>query len=573
MTKLRSSPYLPWILFLFLAVPGLFGGFVLDDWVHRALIAGAFTHADPWDLFSFAPGDPERFRPSFELGPFPWFALPELKLRFFRPLSTALVHLDVWLFGDSAFPAHLHSLLWGLVLLAAAQRLYRRAIPGLAAVALILFAVDRSHVMPVAWLANRNSLVATALVAWGLVGHLAWRQDGKRSGLVLSVLCWSAALCAAEAALGALAYVPAYEWLGHDDTRRARLKALIPAALVGLAFVIVYRLTGSGAWGGATYIDPVQEPLVYLSNAPARLLAMVGSWTSHLPADLWLTLPRARPLLIGLGVVGLGLWPFLWKWLRLDEEPDARAVTWLSFGALLGVLPFLATFPTDRLMIGPSLGLAALLACALRAAWRRRRWAVVIWLGLALGVSVPASWVLVPKMLSAWRDGVLTAALKPQGVDSWAGRRVVLIDCSDFAVGVYTVPALATLGEPLPAAWNLLSAAMAAHRLARIDERIFQLEIRDGRILDTVFEQNARADRFPLRVGDEVRLKHLTVTVLGVDQGKPNRIEVALHDSPEAYTFVRWNGHTVERVELPPPGQTLDFPRTPAVMERIMPAP
>ncbi|MEW5740388.1 MAG: hypothetical protein AB1938_15775 [Myxococcota bacterium] len=554
-----------------LALPALFVGFVLDDWVHRALLAGAFTHADPWDLFSFAPGDPERFRPSFELGPFPWFSLPELKLRFFRPLSTALVHLDAALFGDSAFLAHLHSLLWGLVLIAAAQRLYRRAIPGLAAAALLLFAVDRSHVMPLAWLANRNSLVATGLVAWGLVGHLAWRQDGKRWGLVLSVLSWSAALCAAEAALGALAYVPAYELLGHDDTRRARLKALIPVTLVGLSFIVVYRLTGSGAWGGATYIDPVQEPLVYLSNAPARLLAMVGAWTSALPADLWLVLPRARPLLIGLGVVGLVLWPVLWKWLRIDEDPDARAVTWLSFGAMLGVFPFLATFPTDRLMIGPSLGLAALVACVLRAAWRRKRWPVLIWLGLSLGLTVPSSWLLVPRMLGAWRDGVQTAALAPKGFDSWAGRRVVIIDCSDFAVGVYTVPALATLGEPLPAAWNLLSPAMAAHRLTRVDERIFTLEIIDGRILDTVFEQNARADRFPLRVGDVVKLKYLTVTVLSTDQDKPNRIEVALHDSPEAYTFVRWNGETVERVELPPPGQSLELPRAQATMERLFP--
>lgn len=566
----HAAHALPYALCALVAVPGLFTGFVLDDWVHRGILLGAFTHTTPWELFSFAPGDPERFWRIVEDGPMPWFSLPELKIAFFRPIATALIHLDVALFGDAALPAHLHSLAWGLLLVAAAQRLYRRTMPGLALLALVLFAVDRSHAMPLAWLANRNSVVATALAFWGLVGHLSWREDGRRSGLVLAMLAWAAALCTAEAAVGALAYVSAYELFGRDDDWQVRAKALVPVTVVGLAFVAVYRLTGSGAWGGATYIDPVREPQVYLANAPGRLLALAGVFTSGLPADLWLTRPDARPLLIGLGVGGVVGWPLLWRWLGLGRQPEARRVRWLAAGAVMGVLPFLAIFPADRLLISSSLGLAPLVALVLRAAWRTRRWAIVGWLAVALLVSTLTGWLLVPRVMIGWREAVTRAALHPRGVDSLSGKRVVIVDCSDFAVGVYTSMALVNAGRPLPAAWLLLSPAMAAHRVRRLDERRFEIEVLDGRILDTVFEQNVRADRFPLRVGDVVRLKTLSVTVRATDRDKPTRIEVALFDPPEAYTFVRWNGETLEAVALPEPGQVLELPRTPDTAQALL---
>ncbi|MEW6430362.1 MAG: hypothetical protein AB1730_02535 [Myxococcota bacterium] len=568
--KVRFTQLLPYLLCTLVAIPGLRTGFVLDDWVHRGLISGAFTHASPWNLFSFAPGDPERFWRLVENGPFPWFSLPELKIAFFRPLSSALVQLDVALFGDAPFPAHLHSLAWGLLLVAAAQRLYRKTIPGLAVVAIVLFAIDRSHALPMAWLANRNSVVATALAAWGLVGHLSWREGGRRSGLVLAVLAWTAALCSAEAAIGALAYVPAYELFGRDGDWKTRARALMPAGLVGLAFVITYRLAGAGAWGGATYIDPIREPTVYLANAPARLLAIAGAWSSGIPADLWLTRPEARPVLIGLGAVALIGWPLLWRWLNLEGEPEARAVRWLALGAALGVLPFLAIFPADRLLISSSLGLAPLAALVLRAAWRARRWLVLGWLSVALSLATSIGWFVTPGVMIGWRDAVTRAALQPKGLDTLSGKRLVIIDCSDFAVGMYSSIAMAAMRRPLPAAWMLLSPAMAAHRVYRLDERRFEVEIVDGRILDTVFEQNVRADRFPLRVGDVVKLKTLTVTVRATDRDKPTRFEVALDEPPSSYTFIRWNGDVFEPVTLPEPGQVLELPKTSDVAQRLL---
>ena len=45
------------------------------------------------------------------------------------------------------------------------------------------------------------------------------------------------------------------------------------------------------------------------------------------------------------------LWPHL-------EPAEKRALSWLVPGALLSLLPVLATFPMDRLLVLPSIGVA-----------------------------------------------------------------------------------------------------------------------------------------------------------------------------------------------------------------------
>jgi tetratricopeptide (TPR) repeat protein len=79
--------------------------------------------------------------------------------------------LDQVLFGDLALLHHLHSLaLFGL-LLGLLWRLYGRLglNPTARWLALALFAADESTVMPVAWLANRNSLLEALCAAGALL--------------------------------------------------------------------------------------------------------------------------------------------------------------------------------------------------------------------------------------------------------------------------------------------------------------------------------------------------------------------------------------------------------------------
>ena len=84
-----------------------------------------------------------------EQGLLPWFTDPELKLRFWRPLSSATLAIDSFLFGRNAVLAHVHSLGWLVVLVTAASRLYQRWFPApVALLASLLFAFSGVHAIP-----------------------------------------------------------------------------------------------------------------------------------------------------------------------------------------------------------------------------------------------------------------------------------------------------------------------------------------------------------------------------------------------------------------------------------------
>src|SRR5262245_41874240 len=98
------------LLGLVLALPALAAPLALDDLFHLAALEGR-TPAPLrwWELFTFAPADPARRGLFVAGGVLPWWSAPDLKLAFWRPLSSALVVLDHALFGRRALGWHLHS--------------------------------------------------------------------------------------------------------------------------------------------------------------------------------------------------------------------------------------------------------------------------------------------------------------------------------------------------------------------------------------------------------------------------------------------------------------------------------
>src|SRR3954471_22785815 len=82
-------------------------GLFLDDYKLFAHVDGLLPQARPLDYYSFA-RDPAELQALISRGPYPWWTLPNLKLAFFRPLSSALMLLDRQLFGDAYWAFHLH---------------------------------------------------------------------------------------------------------------------------------------------------------------------------------------------------------------------------------------------------------------------------------------------------------------------------------------------------------------------------------------------------------------------------------------------------------------------------------
>ena len=562
----RRAVWLSLAAGLLLALPSLSLGLLLDDDFHRALVSGVAYPHRPLDLYAFVPGDAAALRPFIERGPFPWFTPPELKLVFFRPLSSALIYLDVWLFGGRAWPAHLHSIAWGLALIGAAALLYRRLLPERAApFALLLFALDPSHATPVDWLANRNALVAAVPVVLGLFAHLAWRTRGWAPGAWLSAAGYAVGLCGAEAALAGLVYVPAYEAFGASESRRERLFALAPLAGVVAVWAVVYRGLGYGSSGSGIYLDPTHDPAGFLLAAGPRACALVGAMTVGLPSDFWLD-PRARPVLVAVGLAGVALVAWLLRARVKTLDPGLRrTVAWLTAGSLLGLLPSLAIFPSDRLLLLPSLGGAAVVAVLLQSLWAdRTRWSARLPLAVlgAAHLLFPLSgWLLGPGTLSKMARSVERAGLEPGLTPPQASRRLIAVAAPDFAQTLYLPLVRMREKLPLPESWNVLSFAPRDHRLTRLSDRSFEVEVVDGALFESVYEQMVRGGQNRLDPGDRVRLWHAWVTVIDSDGYHVRRLRLDLDEGAEAWQFVQWKDGRVVPLDPPEVGSSVRLAR------------
>ena len=131
----RGVVVLAALLALALTLPSLAGGLAQDDWLQRLAVRPdprvPVDAAAPWDLFVFERGDLAGQRRRMDDGARPWWMVPGLRVAFLRPLSSLTHYLDYRLAPRLPALAHLHSLAWFALAVAAVARLYRRACPAL----------------------------------------------------------------------------------------------------------------------------------------------------------------------------------------------------------------------------------------------------------------------------------------------------------------------------------------------------------------------------------------------------------------------------------------------------------
>ncbi|HEX8820733.1 MAG TPA: hypothetical protein VF794_12465 [Archangium sp.] len=571
----------PWLAFprvlwlsllaaLVLALPTVWLGFLSDDFGHLLILEGLPSLGSPYDLFRFASGDPATLKPLVDQGPYPWWTLPELKLVFWRPLSSALAVMDHALFGRDARGWHLHSVAWYLGMVAVLGALLRRFLPGaIGALALFLFAIDGSHFMVTGWLANRNALVAAVPALLGLWMHLEWRESHRPWALPLSLAGLAVGLLGGETALGLFAYVLAYELLGARGPIKERLRSIAPAALLGLGYLVLYKARGYGAYGSGSYMDPLGEPGRFLLGALEKLPVLLGALVLEVPADIWMASASVRPVLVGLGLLGLGMLALLvraaWPSLTEDERRHSR---WLFLGAALSLLPVMSTFPANRLLLVPSLGSLVAVAVVLVFAWRSRArgWRPR---GVAAGASVLALTHLVlapllwPGMFLLFRqfgtqaEPIYQTVADELDYQRLPGQRVVLLPAPIPGFTLYLPMILATRGMPRPLAWWSLSMSMEPHVLTRTGPSSLELSLTRGHFLTNEFEKVFRSpNTHPLPAGSRVELQGMRVTVLEADAEGPTRLgfdfDLPLEDP--SFVFLGWKDGQLRRTTPPPVG-------------------
>ena len=564
---------------LVLSLPMTQAGFVTDDYVYVGILEGLKPPAPlpntRFDLFRYMDGNPSTLEPLVRRGVYPWWSLPELKLAFWRPLSSALMVVDQSLFGRQALGWQLHSILWYLAVVAlAGVLLVRRLLPGaVGALALLLFAVDEAHAVPVGWISNRNALVATALGLLGLWMHLEWRERGRTWAMPLSVVGLGLGLAGGEVALGLFAYVACYELLGARGTFRQRFLALVPAGLLGLGYLITYKALGYGSFGSGFYVDPAGQPGAWLRASLTRVPALLSGLLLSLPADL-----ASGDTVMELGMVAAGLvgvvlvgWMLFAAWPGLTED-ERRHVRWLLAGAALSVLPMASTLPSNRLLMVPSFGAAVAAAVALTHVWR---WGERAWRprALALGASVlallhlglaPWGWWSAASSfrdVSAFSDRIHHGLEQELDQSRLAGQRVAVLATPTPMVGMYASVRWWMEGHVLPRAWWTLSFSPHVHHATRTGPATLEVELERGRFLTSQGERLYRGADFPLVAGHEVDLQGVRVKVLEVDGEGPRRLgltfDVPLEDP--SLVLMQWKEGALHRMEPPAVGSQVAF--------------
>ncbi len=549
-------------------------GFFIDDYVHLLSLEGRVPTTSTFDLFRFADGTPGGIQKFMGFLPFPWFTDLDVRLHFFRPLSCATMAFDLAVFGRNPLFFHLHSVLWYIAFVAISWKIFRRALPGaLAGLAIVLFALDFGHLFATAWWSNRNALVAAVPALAGFWAHLRWREDGWKPGLPLSLLGYAIGLLGGEMALCIFGFVGAYELFGRRDPLPARIRALIPGALLGALYLVLYKLGNYGTSGSGVYTDPVGEPLQYLLHMPERILMLIGAQFFLVPVELPVGNTALYWPILGLCVVVTAIMIVLVRdaWRDFDDATH-RGLIWLCIGGFLSAAPVLSTFASARLLLVPSLGAIPLLAAVLlhlSAAHRTRAARAAYYTLLILHVIIaPLAWPALSLALGRL-DSTMRASILKSEIDASIAstQEVILPVAPDPMMGMYTIIVRDFVGLPRVGSWNALSMAQCAHRISRPAANRLEIELVDGEVLETVFERLMRNPADTFHVGERIQLPKYTVEVLGLGEQGPNRIAFDFPgdlDQPP-YTFLGWKNRLV-KIAPPAVGSTVEVPFNPGIL-------
>ena len=373
-TRKKSPRPLIWMVVVLIGGAILFSPAVLtplflDDHLQAAMVEGTFpAPRSPLNLYDFV-NDGDRVA-LVERGLLPWWSHPQLKIRFFRPLSSALLWLDHRVFSHDPLPMHLHSLVWWAAAVLALRALYKQLLsPRITLMATAIFALAPCHALPLAWLANRETLVSLTFGALALAAQARWRDDRRpRDGLRAAALFAVALLGGGEYALCFGGYVLAMDVVRRESVPR-RVAGWMPFLVPAVAYLAVRGALGYGTAGSGFYTDPLRDTGAFLSGAPWRGVALLATGWLTLDAEAW-RVGISRWLLAGLVLAtAAGLVVPIRRALASLPPPSRAAVTWFLLGSVLALIPTLAVVPARRLLGVSMLGIAVVVAVLIDRAW------------------------------------------------------------------------------------------------------------------------------------------------------------------------------------------------------------
>lgn len=579
--RLLAHPIAPWLAAattLVLCLPALQVGFVADDSYHRAILDGRGAPAamdDPlWDLFVFVPGD-ARAEILRDVGVVPWWAHPDLHLGFMRPVTSATHVLDNLLWPGEPLPHHAQSMLWFAAVVILVGIVYRRVhgATAIAGLAVLLFAVDDAHGMPIAWIANRNAVIALLFGLLALWAHIGWRQHGGPVRLAAALISFATGLLAGEVVVGVAAYLMSWQLIMDDGRCWRRLAALAPYALILAGWRILYTAMGYGCTGSDLYIDPLAQPLAFTAALVGRVPVMLGGLCSQLPVDVWATLERPGQAI--LCVVSLAICVFVAILMTRLVRTSREARFW-ALGAVLSLVPVAAAFPMNRLLLVASVGAFAVLATLAdevgllggpareSRTWVRRSVKVL----LVLHIPLAAVLLVMSIQFLTIFNTIFTAGERGAPRDpGLATQNLVFVNGHEFP-SVYTyVIRLTDDTAPAPRRIAILGPMSTDITVYRDSETSLVVEAEDGWLRSPIDQLMRRADaRFDIGQRVPTLLFDAEIRRVSAD-GRPTVVAFEFRqplDSP-SFRWVAWRDGRLEEVSPPAAGGEMQLASVPLV--------
>ena len=600
----RFFVFLP-LLVLVLLSAGFDAGWMVDDHVHRAVITQhpdlPELHRPASMLFSFADGEPESMAALLDGGLWPWWAAPDLRLSFLRPLASWTHAFDYWAWPQSPWWMHVHSAVWYALSAILLLGFYRRVLPvsSVAGLAALLYAIDDSQAFPALWLANRNTLVSLVFGVASLWAHDRWRRDGWRAGRIVSPLCLVLALLGNEGAVSIGGYLLAHALFLDPAPARRRWRALVPGAGVGLLWTAAYKLGGFGASGSGVYIDPASEPGRFLLAAVERAPVLLAGWWSFPPSDAFSLLSGStRWVFWGYSLAVLAMV----GWLLSPLIRRLRVARFFALGMVLALVPACSTFPSNRLLAFVGIGAAGLLGLLFQDLWGRlegetdgKRWPLKTLLaGLVLihGILPPlliySNLEQMERFEALLRNIAASISVESgiEGRDPEDRELIVVATPSAFtALGAGVIQALGD--TPRPRRTRVLASGIYGAEVERTEAQTLVVRPVGGflrphsaaephevccsprvdprrifLLVDSLFRD---LENDPFQVGDQLAFEGIDIEILEADEGRPLAASFRFAEPLESERWVWrvWRDGRFLPFDLPAVGSRVEIPGLP----------
>ncbi|MFN8435470.1 MAG: hypothetical protein U0V18_15705 [Anaerolineales bacterium] len=554
---LLVSPRLPFTLALLaslLTIPSLWVGLQFDDYLLEKSVQEAPTLVSAMNkMFIFMDGDVEYAQKNMEDGTYPWFALPEGKVAFWRPLSALTHWVDFYFFPNQPILMHLQNILWFALSVFLVAIFYREFLPApVAGLAALFFTIDDAHGYAVGWISNRNVLIASVLgVLSLLLYHRSLQTLGSRKLFLWlgSIFCFSLTLLSAEAGMAIVGYFLAY-LLFHPKPSKRTWGMLFPHLLVFIMWITFYRTGNFGGWG-TSYIDPVREWKPFLLAVIERIPVLGLGFFAYPPAELFPFITTASIKYLWAGTA-LGLMLLLAR----SFYPIVRQNKNLQFllaGAGFSLFLIGSSLPANRLLFFMGMGGFAVLASYLmdvnEHGWLKRPlWFIHLFAAIVLLPIMAYS----PKLFGNIEPTILSASIKPT---------VIVISApSAFHTDFFRLIRSRYGAESPERVWNL-GASLSSMMVYRQSENTLVIKASNGYIsgFDTVFRGSAH----PLQKRQVINLGDLQITVQDLTpDGRPATVvfEFAEPLQNDDYQWLIWESNRLVEWDVPDIGQSIQIP-------------